>query len=72
MNISIILAHPAKGSFNHAIAKTCNIVLKELGHTVKLHDLYKENFDPILPEEEIPKDGKIDELIEKIGSAAGA
>jgi len=65
MHISIILAHPAKGSFNHAIAKTCNKVLKEMGHAVKLHDLYKENFDPILPEEEIPKDGIIDELVEK-------
>lgn len=65
MNISIILAHPSKDSFNHAVARTCNKVLKELGHTVKLHDLYKEEFDPILPAQEIPKDGQVDELIEK-------
>jgi len=65
MNISIILAHPSKESFNHAIAKTCNKLLKEMGHSVKLHDLYKENFDPILIAEEVPKDGQTTEIIDK-------
>lgn len=65
MNISIILAHPSKNSFNHAIAKACSRTLKELGHAVKLHDLYKENFDPILPAEEILRDGEINEIIQK-------
>ncbi len=65
MNISIILAHPISASFNHAIAKSAARFLKELGHTVKFHDLYKENFNPILPAEEIPQDGKTDSVIDK-------
>jgi len=75
MNISIILAHPSKNSFNHAIAKTCNKALKELGHSVKLHDLYKENFNPVLDAEEIPQDGKtvkiIDDYCKEITQADG-
>lgn len=55
MNISIILAHPGKGSFNHAIAETATLTLKENGHTIAYHDLYEEGFDPILPDDEIPK-----------------
>lgn len=65
MNITIILAHPSRGSFNHAIAKACSKALKEMGHSVKLHDLYKENFDPILTSEEIPKDGETNDIIDK-------
>ena len=65
MKVSIILAHPSKDSFNHAIARRCSKTLKELGHTVKLHDLYKEEFDPILPEEEVPKDGITNDIIDK-------
>ena len=56
MKISVILAHPSKESFNHAIAVTTIEALKQNGHDVIFHDLYKEKFDPILPAEEIPKD----------------
>ena len=56
MKISVILAHPDPSSFNHAIAKTTIETLKHNGHEVFFHDLYKENFDPILPSSEIPKD----------------
>jgi len=54
MRISVVLAHPDPNSFNHAIAQA---VLCELGaakHEVFFHDLYAENFDPILHAEEIP------------------
>jgi len=54
MRISVILAHPDKGSFNHAIAATAVQVLRNAGHTVSFHDLYAEKFDPILPAQEIP------------------
>ncbi len=64
MNVSIILAHPSKNSFNHAIASACIKILKERGHIVKLHDLYREEFDPILNAEEIPMDGKTDKVID--------
>ncbi|MBN2521853.1 MAG: NAD(P)H-dependent oxidoreductase [Bacteroidales bacterium] len=64
MNVSIILAHPSKNSFNHAIAGACSKILKERGHTVKLHDLYREEFDPVLSAEEIPMNSKTDKAID--------
>lgn len=54
MIISVILAHPDAGSFNHAIAKTAVEELRRAGHSVHFHDLYAEGFDPILPAAEIP------------------
>ena len=65
MNIIIVLGHPSKGSFNHAIADTAASKLHENGHEVTYHDLYAERFDPLLFGEEIPKDAEIDPLIEK-------
>lgn len=64
MTISIILAHPREGSFNHAIAETVVRALRDGGHQVIFHDLYKEGFDPILPFEEIQKNAKPDSLIQ--------
>jgi hypothetical protein len=55
MNISLILAHPGPGSFNHAIAETARQTLLRNGHTIFFHDLCAEGFDPILPAREIPK-----------------
>jgi putative NADPH-quinone reductase len=56
MKISIILAHPDKNSFNHAIAHTVVEEFESNGSEVFFHDLYEEKFDPILPTAEIPKD----------------
>ena len=56
LKISIILAHPDKSSFNHAIAEVAVSVLKRNGHDVIFHDLYAEKFDSILPGAEIPSD----------------
>jgi NAD(P)H dehydrogenase (quinone) len=55
MQISIILAHPAPGSINHAIAKAAAEELLRAGHIVRLHDLCAEGFNPLLPAGEIPK-----------------
>ncbi|PWR74789.1 NAD(P)H-dependent oxidoreductase [Methanospirillum stamsii] len=65
MVISIILAHPEKGSLNHAIAMTALDTLKNAGHEVIFHDLYKEEFNPILPANEISRDGLRDPEIIK-------
>jgi NAD(P)H dehydrogenase (quinone) len=54
MRISVILAHPDTGSFNHAVAKTAVRELSRAGHAVNFHDLYEEGFDPVLPAIEIP------------------
>ena len=65
MNISVILAHPVQGSFNHAIADAVAATLKEKGHQVLFHDLYAEQFDPVLPPAEIPKAAVLAADIEK-------
>jgi putative NADPH-quinone reductase len=49
MNVSVILAHPEAGSFNHAIAEAAVSELRFNGHAVTFHDLYAEGFDPVLP-----------------------
>jgi hypothetical protein len=46
--LSVILAHPRHVSFNHAIAATVVQALQHQGHEVWFHDLYQENFDPVL------------------------
>jgi NAD(P)H dehydrogenase (quinone) len=56
MRISVILAHPDKASLNHAIARTVVEQLETNGHIVSLHDLYAENFPPLLVSGEIQKD----------------
>jgi len=61
--ISVILAHPSIGSFNHAIADTVRDVLNNSGHEVRFHDLYLEQFDPILPVSEVPKHAELHPLI---------
>jgi NAD(P)H dehydrogenase (quinone) len=65
MKISIILAHPDKKSLNHAVADVAVRALKKRGHRVFFHDLYEENFDPIIPSCEIPADVSLPEDIEK-------
>ncbi|MDC7235600.1 MAG: NAD(P)H-dependent oxidoreductase [Spirochaetales bacterium] len=55
MKILVLLAHPVEKSLNHGIAHRVRTVLERLGHVVFYHDLYKENFDPLLtPEELLP------------------
>jgi NAD(P)H dehydrogenase (quinone) len=56
MSISVILAHPDKSSFNHAIAQTVIERLERNGHDIYFHDLYAEHFDPLLVANEISKD----------------
>ncbi|MBN1811683.1 MAG: NAD(P)H-dependent oxidoreductase, partial [Anaerolineae bacterium] len=60
MKVSVILGHPCRGSFNHAIAKTVVRTLRAGGHTVWYHDLYDEGFDPVTTCAEIPKGAPLD------------
>jgi len=64
MKISVILAHPHQGSFNHAIAATVVQALREKRHDIMFHDLYQERFDPVLPFGEIPRDAPLDPVIQ--------
>ena len=63
MKVSVILAHPNKKSFNHAITRTAVEQLESNGHDAIFHDLYQENFDPILVTEEIPNDAFLPDII---------
>ncbi len=65
MRISVILAHPNDGSFNHAIARTVVAQLEANGYKVFFHDLYKEKFDPLLARDEIPQDAPLPEVIKE-------
>jgi NAD(P)H dehydrogenase (quinone) len=65
VRISVILAHPDKKSFNCAIAETAVETLKENGHGVAFHDLYREKFPPLLPAEEIPRDAVLPPIISR-------
>jgi NAD(P)H dehydrogenase (quinone) len=75
MKISIILAHPNSGSFNHAIADAAAAVLRGNGHEVRLRDLCAEQFDPLMPTAEFARDAKLDATIaqhcQEIGAADG-
>jgi putative NADPH-quinone reductase len=63
MKVSVILGHPKQGSFNHAIADVAVHTLKNNGHAVVYHDLYEESFDPVLPDDEMPRDAGLPPLI---------
>jgi putative NADPH-quinone reductase len=75
MHISLILAHPDARSFNHAIAGAAAAQIEENGHRVFFHDLYKENFDPLLFGAEIPRDASLPPAVarhcEEIAAAQG-
>ena len=75
MKVSVILAHPRRGSFNHAIAETAVAALRGAGHDVSFHDLYAERFDPLLPYGEIARDAvlppAVAEHCREIASANG-
>ena len=63
MNISIILAHPNPGSFNHAIASAAADTLRQNGHAVILHDLYQQHFPPLLSATELQTNTKLDQPV---------
>jgi putative NADPH-quinone reductase len=48
----VVLAHPRRGSLNHALAASAVEAFRARGIPVDFHDLYAEHFDPILREAE--------------------
>ena len=65
MKVSVVLAHPDAGSFNHAIARAAVEMLRRNGHDVTFHDLYEEEFPPVLPAEEIPRGAALPGIIDR-------
>ena len=52
MRIQSILAHPRQHSFCHSIFERAVSTLRDSGHELVVHDLYTENFDPVLKTDE--------------------
>ncbi len=75
MNVSLILGHPRKESFCHAIAEAAAAVLRANGHSVLFHDLYAESFDPLVSADELRTRVSTNALVEQhcfeIASAEG-
>jgi NAD(P)H dehydrogenase (quinone) len=65
MKVSVILAHPDRHSFNHAIAAATVSALCENGHQVAFHDLYKEKFPPLLTAGETARDARLSPAISR-------
>ncbi len=65
MKISLILGHPRKDSFCHAIADTAATTLRANGHLVAFHDLYREGFNPLVAAEESLTRVSDDPLVEQ-------
>lgn len=63
MNVLIILGHPNKKSLNHSIAETCKEQIVSNGHSVFFHDLYAENFNPILHIDNENSDNQVDNQV---------
>ena len=47
-SVVVLVAHPRPDSFNHALTDRVVATLNRRGLHVTLHDLYAENFDPVL------------------------
>jgi NAD(P)H dehydrogenase (quinone) len=65
MNVLLILAHPNRASFNHAIAETVAEEARQAGHEVCLHDLYAEGFDPVMTAAEFARSAALPDTIER-------
>lgn len=73
MDILVVLGHPNRSSFNHAIAEAVVNTLKQMGHTVIFHDLYAEKFNPVLEQSELAtlSDATIRKHCEDLANADG-
>ena len=63
MKASVILAHPYSKSFNHAIYNTVCSKLESLNVTTYKHDLYSEEFAPVLSVQELGSNSSTDPLV---------
>lgn len=65
LKILLVLAHPGKGSLNHAIAETAIKALEAAGHLITFHDLYDESFPSKLSAQELPEDAVLPPVIQQ-------
>lgn len=62
MRILLLFAHPGQKSFNHAVCARLRQSLRV--HDLVEHDLYREQFDPILTQAEIRRRYSLDSLVQ--------
>jgi putative NADPH-quinone reductase len=63
--VSILLANPKAGSFCHGLAEAAAQVCRAEGRTVRFHDLYQEQFPPLLGDAELRGRRSDDPLVEQ-------
>jgi putative NADPH-quinone reductase len=63
MKVSVILAHPGTKSFNCAIAQAAVQALHKCGHEVRFHDLYREEFPPVIAASEVRRGASLPQII---------
>lgn len=74
MHVLLLICHPDPGSFTHALAQRVSQTLLANQHTCTLHDLYQEQFDPVLPYAELKgesSDALINQHIAELQGADG-
>ncbi len=75
MSILLIVAHPNPDSFNHAIARVVKETLVINGYPVIFHDLYQEDFSPVITYSEInqktPSDLAIESYCSELTTSSG-
>ena len=52
MRCLIVFCHPSEASFGAAILDAARIALRDAGHELRVIDLYREEFDPVLSADE--------------------
>jgi len=65
VRVLVIIGHQRQGSFCHAIARAAVEQLQAAGHQVIYHDLYGEEFDPVLRHEEIGGEARLDPVVRR-------
>lgn len=63
MKATVLLGHPYEKSFNYGIYTTVIDELKKQKVEVFAHDLYAENFNPVLTKSELGKEKSTDPLV---------
>jgi putative NADPH-quinone reductase len=64
MTILEVLCNPRPGSFCQALAAGARDALTGLGHEVLMHDLYKEEFDPVMDASELARAFSLDPQVQ--------
>ena len=57
MNVLVVYCHPSSNSFTYSVKEAFLKGLRDGGHNYEISDLYAQNFNPIMSEEEYLREG---------------